>query len=558
MPLPVLLITGFLGGGKPTLLRRIAETRADLRMVFLVNELAGKDVDAGRLRDSGPETVSVVGGSIFCECKAADFLRMLREDVMPAHEQQPLDALVIETSGIADPSAIGTLIEKAGYGDALQVRSILTVLAPQSFRKLFGKLPVMEAQLRAADTILLNKCDLATPEQIADCRAVLHDLNPDARILETSFCQELPELNLTRSAPLPRAAFGKCSDLRFKAETLTPPDFADEAALLAWCGDAHRVKGIARVGGKLVEVDLTPEGLSLERSEFRGQSSGERAELVCIRNSEGSGQRSESKDSSPAPNLSPPISNLQSPISNLQSPISNLQSPIALLACDVFLEELEALGLPLPPTRWLEMGLHDRPDELRRSLQAEIDALDGEPGDEPGNEPILLLYGLCGGGLSGIMARRRPLVLPRAHDCIALLLGSNERHQHIQKDCIGTYFYSRGWIREKRVPGPDRADWLRELYTEKYDEDMIDELIEADHEAFDHYEQALFIRTPAAEEGESYCKRCAAHLGWRFTAEEADTRWLRDFLTGHHDSERFVTVAPGQTLAASGDKGIFA
>ena len=513
--LHVHLITGFLGSGKTTLLRRIAETRADLRMVFLVNELAGQDVDAGRLRDSGPETVSVVGGSIFCECKAADFLRMLREEVMPAHEENPLDALVIETSGIADPSAIGTLIEKAGYGDRLHVQSILTVLAPQSFRKLFGKLPVMEAQLAAADTILLNKCDLATPEQITDCRDTLLSLHPQTRILETSFCQDLPDLAHPRSTPLPHDPFGKCSALRFQAETLTPPDFPDEAAFRTWCGSAHRVKGTARIGGRLCEIDLTPENLRVRRAEC-----GVRSELVRI-------------SSTDAP----------------ETPHSAL-----LLACDVFREELSALALPLPPVRWLEMGLHDRPDELRRRLQAEIDNLDTEPGDEP----ILLLYALCGGGLNGIQARRRPLILPRAHDCIALLLGSNERHRDIQKDCIGTYFYSRGWIRERRVPGPDRAAWLRDLYADRFDEEMIAELIEADAEAFEHYEQACFIRTPAAEEGESYCKRCAAHLGWRFKAEEADTRWLRDFLTGPHDNARFVTVSPGQTLRASGDEDIFA
>jgi len=527
MPLPVYLITGFLGSGKTTLLKRIAETRADLRMVFLVNELAGRDVDAGRLRGAGPETVSVVGGSIFCECKAADFLRMLREEVMPAHEKQHLDALVIETSGIADPTAIGTLIEKAGYGDALRVRSIVTVLAPQSFRKLHGKLPVMESQLRAADTVLLNKCDLATPEQITDCREAVLALNPEARVVETSFCQNLPDLDLPRTAPLPRAAFGKCSDLRFKAETLSPPDFADEAEFRAWCGDAHRVKGIARIGGLLMEVDLTPEGISLKRSEVGGQTS----ELVRIK-------------SAGISDLSPPTSSLT----------SDLHPMTSLIACDVFLEELQSLNLSLPATRWLEMGLHDRPDELRRRLQAEIDALDGEAGDAP----ILMLYGLCGGGLDGISARRRPLILPRAHDCIALLLGSNERHQEIQKACIGTYFYSRGWIRERRVPGPDRPAWLRELYADRYDEDMIEDLIEADRDAFEHYEQALFIRTPAAAEGESYCKRCAAHLGWRFKAVDADTRWLEDFLRGPWDEKRFVTVAPGQTLRAAGTGEIFA
>ncbi len=525
-PLPVLLITGFLGSGKTTLLRRIAETRSDLRMVFLVNELAGRDVDAGRLRDSGPETVSVVGGSIFCECKAADFLRMLREEVMPAHQAQPLDALVIETSGIADPSAIGTLIEKAGYGDVLHVRSIVTVLTPQSFRKLHGSLPVMEAQLAAADTLLLNKCDLATTEQVADCREILRSLHPAARIVETSFCRDLPDLNLPRTAPLPREPFGKCSALRFQAETLTPPDFADEKELRAWCGDAHRVKGTARIGGEWMEVDLTPEGISLKRPEVggpRSEAGGRKSGLVRIKSIGTS-------DLYPLPS-----------------------QKTSLIACDVFREELEALDLPLPPTRWLEMGLHDRPDELRRRLQGEIDSLDAEPG----GGPVLLLYALCGGGLHGITARRRPLILPRAHDCIALLIGSNDRHRAIQKDCIGTYFYSRGWIRERRVPGPDRPAWLRNLYVDRFDDDMIEELVEADREAFQHYEQACFIRTPAAGESESYCKNCAAHLGWRFTAEEADTTWLRDLFAGPHDPERFVTVAPGRTLLASGDEEIF-
>ena len=534
MNLPVYLITGFLGSGKTTLLRRIAETRAELRMVFLVNELAGQDVDAGRLRDAGAETVSVVGGSIFCECKAADFLRMLREEVMPAHAQNPLDALVIETSGIADPSAIGTLIEKAGYGGQLQVRSILTVLAPKSFPKLLGKLPVFEAQILAADTLLLNKCDLASPEEIEACRERLTALNPAARILETSFCQDLPDLNLPRSTPLPCEPFGKCGDLRFQSETLSPPDFPDEAAFRAWCGDALRVKGTACISGVLCEIDLTPEEMRVRSAECGMRN----AQLVRI-------------FSTPSPDRD---CRMTADLSPLTSPHSSDAPHSHVISCDVFREELEALDLPLPPVRWLEMGLHDRPEELRRRLQAEIDVLDSEPG----NEPILLLYGLCGGGLNGLQARHRPLVLPRAHDCIALLLGSNRKHQEIQKKCPGTYFYSRGWIRERRVPGPDRAEWLREHYADKFDEEMIDELIEADAEAFAPYEQALFIRTPAAEEGESYCKRCAAHLGWRFTAEDADMRWLNDFLTGHHDHERFIIVAPGQTLRATGDEEIFA
>lgn len=257
--LPVYLITGFLGSGKTTLLRRFAETQPRRRMVFLVNELAGQDVDAGRLQDAGSPTLSVVGGSIFCECRAADFLRMLREDVLPAHDRNPLDALVIETSGIADPGAIGTLIKASGHGDILQVRRIITVLAPSSFRRLFGNLPVVEAQLRAADVVMLNKCDLADPETIADCRAAVRKVNPGAQQVETAFCRDLPSLETLRAAPLPEGAFGKCGDLRYQGEILSPPDFADPAAFRDWCGAAWRVKGVARIGGTLREVDLTPE-----------------------------------------------------------------------------------------------------------------------------------------------------------------------------------------------------------------------------------------------------------------------------------------------------------
>ena len=227
--------------------------------------------------------------------------------------------------------------------------------------------------------------------------------------------------------------------------------------------------------------------------------------------------------------------------------------PKVLIACDVFREELEAIGFPLERVRWVEMGLHDRPDQLRARLQQEIDALDAEAGDAP----IPLLYGLCGGGLNGLQARRRPLRLPRAHDCLALLIGSNEQHQDIQKKCPGTYFYSRGWIREHRVPGPDRADWLRTLYAERYDEEMIGELIDADADAFRHYEQALFIRTPASGDGEAYCQRCATHLGWRFKAIEGDLGWLRRFLDGTADDSRCVCVPPGHTLRATGDASIF-
>ena len=110
-------------------------------------------------------------------------------------------------------------------------------------------------------------------------------------------------------------------------------------------------------------------------------------------------------------------------------------------------------------------------------------------------EAIVLAYGRCGNGLLGVRAGRVPLILPQAHDCISILLGGKERHDALLRENPGTYFYSPGWVRERRVPGPDREAYLRELYHERFEDDpeMIDDLVEADQEMFAHHNCAAYV-----------------------------------------------------------------
>lgn len=219
----------------------------------------------------------------------------------------------------------------------------------------------------------------------------------------------------------------------------------------------------------------------------------------------------------------------------------------ALLACDVFKDELEALGARSSPIRWLEMGLHDQPDVLRGEIQHAI----GELETDPAVEAIVLVYGLCGNGLVGVRAGRCPLVLPRAHDCISVMLGGPARHEAFQREHPDTYFYSPGWIRGKRVPGPDREKHLRELYGERYgdDEELIDDLVEVDRETFARHSCAAYVDLTGDARAESYCRECAQHLGWKFRRLEGDPTLLRDLLAGSWDEERFLVVPPGQRIA---------
>src|SRR5512145_3012711 len=97
-----------------------------------------------------------------------------------------------------------------------------------------------------------------------------------------------------------------------------------------------------------------------------------------------------------------------------------------LIGCEVFLRELCAAIAESPNAidpEFLEIGLHNEPGRLRGALQARIDAA----GD--GCEAVLLAYGLCGNGLAGLRAGRVPLVIPRAHDCCTILLGSRAAYE---------------------------------------------------------------------------------------------------------------------------------
>ena len=232
----------------------------------------------------------------------------------------------------------------------------------------------------------------------------------------------------------------------------------------------------------------------------------------------------------------------------------------AIISCDVFADEMTLLaervaaetGLGNPPWQtmaFLEMGLHDRPDSLRAEVQALIDAWESETAFSY----ILLAYGLCGNGLLGLQARSKTLILPRAHDCISILLGGTEPHQAVLKENPGTYFYSPGWIRGRRVPGPDREPYLRELYSERYpdDPDMVDDLIEADEMAFAHHNCAAYVDLTGNEEAQKYCQGCAAHLGWSFRKLTGDASWLLRLLSGQWANDEFLQVPPGHRVAQS-------
>jgi len=242
----------------------------------------------------------------------------------------------------------------------------------------------------------------------------------------------------------------------------------------------------------------------------------------------------------------------------MKPPVANQPPPrLALLACSVFEREIALFthgAEHIAETRWFEMGLHDRPDRLRVTLQENLDAVDARNDIEA----IVLAYGLCGRGTAGLRSLRHKLVIPRAHDCITVFMGSKEAYAEHQRRCPTCYYYTPGWNRGRRVPGPERLAALKTELAAKFEPDDVEFLIATEREQWAMHDTATYLElgTADAKPEADYARKCADWLGWKFEHRRGDPTLLRDLLWGNWDLQRFQIVEPGNQLSQATDETI--
>jgi len=235
-----------------------------------------------------------------------------------------------------------------------------------------------------------------------------------------------------------------------------------------------------------------------------------------------------------------------------------------LIACEVMFREIcqcASVCDNIIDINFVQKGLHDiGAEKMSAQLQVEIDEVDANTYDA-----ILLCYGLCNNGVIGLSANI-PLVIPRAHDCITLLLGSKEKYKSYFDANPGTFFKSSGWIERGGDIGGGENNVMSQLglgksyadYVELYGEENADFIMEMLGNWTENYSKSTYIDTGlgniAFDRAEA--KKDAESHNWEYEEIKGDTRLIMNLLNGKWDESEFLVVSPKSKIQPSNDSGI--
>jgi G3E family GTPase len=211
--IPVNLLTGFLGSGKTTLLSRLLASPQLARTAVLINEFGEVGLDHLLLDTIDEDAVLLQSGCICCTIRGdlRDAIRSLYDrrerGVIP-----PFDRLVIETTGLADPTPIiSTLLADPVVKHHFRLGTVVTTVDAVNGLQHLAENPESVKQVAVADRIVLTKADIADQPVAEKVRAALRHLNPTAPVLDAQSGRIQPDALFTRDLYSPA---GKSAEVR--------------------------------------------------------------------------------------------------------------------------------------------------------------------------------------------------------------------------------------------------------------------------------------------------------------------------------------------------------
>jgi hypothetical protein len=236
-------------------------------------------------------------------------------------------------------------------------------------------------------------------------------------------------------------------------------------------------------------------------------------------------------------------------------PINHLR--LKLISCNVFQRESSwciARSPHVIDSDYTELGEHARSAGLRQLIQARIDATEASG---IAYDAILLLFGLCGNATVGLQARHTQLVIPRAHDCCTILLGSRGKFTEHFGTAPSTPFSSAGYLErgnyflrtnDDGTAGVKIGDSYKAL-VEKFGEEDA-KYIWAEMNPAHGDEKAVFIDLPQTSHlgyAEQFQAKAAA-AGKQPVHLQGDIRLIENLIHGNWDAKEYLIAPPGTAI----------
>lgn len=177
--IPVQLITGFLGAGKTTFLNHFIQERSDERLFVIENEVGKVNVDCELVMNDSEDIADLTAGCLCCSLH--DKLLDVLEEV--SYRREEYDRLVIETTGVADPSSIiRTFLGNRAVERVFDLEQVICLADAKHIEQNIADTDEARRQLVSADVVLLNKCDQISNEEVETTVQNIKNIHPTATI----------------------------------------------------------------------------------------------------------------------------------------------------------------------------------------------------------------------------------------------------------------------------------------------------------------------------------------------------------------------------------------
>ena len=263
--IPFHIVSGFLGSGKTTFLKRIIEQASSKQKIGIIqNEFAPANIDGAELKKSGDfDLLEINNGSVFCVCLLGNFTRSLEKFI---DDHQP-DVVIIEASGLSDTTSISEVISAGSLADKIYLASNWCIVDARNFARLGLMKQRVNHQLRMADVVVINKTDLLS-KGTETMEAEIRKINPFAEIKHSTYCNIDFELGNSavnkfyfgdvKSMPRPDV-----NSMVIKSSKKVHPEKL-RAFLGEWSSKAYRIKGYVNLKeGGTVAVQCTFNNVEL-------------------------------------------------------------------------------------------------------------------------------------------------------------------------------------------------------------------------------------------------------------------------------------------------------